>query len=52
MSFLDNRRKEVIKSFPDEDFKLVVKNNIISFGLPKELTVENAEMVSKFLEEI
>lgn len=52
MSFLDNRRKDVIKSFPDEDFKLVVKNNIISFGLPKELTVENAEMVSKFLEEI
>ncbi|MGH1517400.1 hypothetical protein [Chryseobacterium sp. JK1] len=52
MSFLDNRRKDLIKSFPDEDFKLSVKNNIISFGLPKELTVENAEIVSKFLKEI
>ncbi|MFZ4928792.1 hypothetical protein [Chryseobacterium sp. Mn2064] len=52
MSFLDNRRKGLIKSFPDEDFKLRVKNNIISFGLPKELTVENAEIVSKFLKEI
>ena len=35
-----------------KDFKLHIKTNIICFGLPKELTVENAEIVTKFLKEI
>ncbi|MFC3157787.1 hypothetical protein SAMN05443633_104135 [Chryseobacterium arachidis] len=52
MAFLATKRKEIIKSFPDEDFKLEIKNNILSFGLPKELSVENALIVSKFLYEI
>lgn len=51
-SFLNSGRKEVIKSFPDEDFKLEIKNDLLSFALPKELSVQNALMVSKFLEEI
>ncbi len=52
MAFLNTKRKELIKSFPDEDFKLEIKKDIISFGLPKELSVQNAFLVSKFLEEI
>ncbi|MBL7881566.1 MAG: hypothetical protein JNN23_17165, partial [Chryseobacterium gambrini] len=51
-SFLNSGRKEVIKSFPDEDFKLEIKNDLLSFALPKELSVQNALLVAKFLEEI
>lgn len=52
MTFLNSKRKELIKSFPDEDFKLEIKNNILSFGLPKEFSVNNALIVSDFLEKI
>ncbi|WP_343685988.1 hypothetical protein [Chryseobacterium gleum] len=52
MSFLTQKRKEAIKSFPDESFKLEVRNSILSFGIPDILTVEKAEMISKFLNEI
>lgn len=51
-SFLNSGRKETIKAFSDEDFRLEIKNNVLSFGLPKELSVQNALMVTKFLEEI
>lgn len=51
-AFLNSERREIIRSFPDEDFKLEVKRNILSFGLPKELSINNALMVSKFLKEI
>lgn len=52
MSFLTQKRKETIKSFSDEGFKLEVRNSILSFGIPDILTVENAEITSKFLNEI
>ena len=52
MTFLTSKRKEIIQSFPDEDFELEVKNNILSFGLPKELSTDDALIVSKFLHEI
>lgn len=52
MAFLGTRRKEIIQSFPDEDFKLEIKNDILEFGLPKTLTINNALIVSKFLNEI
>jgi hypothetical protein len=52
MSFLTQKRKEAIKSFPDEGFKLEVRNSILSFGIPDILTVKNAEIISKFLNEI
>lgn len=52
MNFLTPKRKETVKKFPNEDFKLEVRNSILSFGIPESLTVENAEMISKFLEKI
>jgi hypothetical protein len=52
MNFLNPKRKETIKNFPNEDFKLEVRNTILSFGIPDILTMENAEIISKFLEEI
>ncbi|MGI9579690.1 hypothetical protein ACR1PO_00615 [Chryseobacterium sp. RRHN12] len=52
MSFLTTQRKEMIKNFPDEGFKLEVRNSILSFGIPDILMAENAEMISKFLNEI
>ena len=48
----NNNRKETIKIFSNEEFKLEVRNAILSFGIPESLTVENAEMISKFLEKI
>jgi hypothetical protein len=51
-AFLTTKRKEIIKSFPNENFKLEIKNTALSFGLPEILTVENAILISKFLEEI
>lgn len=51
-SFLNSERKEIIKAFSDEDFKLEIKNDLLSFALPKELSVQNALLVAKFLEEI
>ncbi|NIF04969.1 hypothetical protein F3J23_05895 [Chryseobacterium sp. Tr-659] len=52
MAFLTPQRKEIIKSFPDEDFKLEVKSDILGFGLPKTLNVNNALIISKFLNDI
>lgn len=52
MTFLTSQRKEAVKSITDEDFKIEVKNNIAGLRIPKALNVENALMVSKFLEEI
>ncbi len=52
MNFLTQQRKNTIKSFPNEDFKLEVRNSILSFGIPDILTVESAEIISKFLNEI
>lgn len=52
LAFLNTRRREIIKSFPDENFKLEIKNSILEFGLPKTLNVNNALIVSKFLNEI
>lgn len=51
-SFLNSERKEIIKSFPDENFKLEIKNDLLSFAFPKELSVQNALRAAKFLEEI
>ncbi|EJL70467.1 hypothetical protein [Chryseobacterium populi] len=50
--FLNPSRRQLIKSFVDEDFELELKSNILSFGLPKKLTVKRALMISKFLEKI
>ena len=52
MNFLTPKRKEKIKTFPNENFNLEVRNNILSFGLPEILTIENSEIISKFLNEI
>ena len=52
MAFLNSERKEKIKSFPDEDFKLEIKNNILCFGLPKNLSVENTLITAAFLEKL
>ncbi|WP_312175072.1 hypothetical protein [Chryseobacterium sp.] len=52
MAFLDAKRKEIIKSFPDEDFKLEIKNNILCFGLPKNLSVEKSIIIAEFLNQI
>ncbi len=49
MAFLNETRKELIKGFPDDDFKLEIKNNILNFGLPKNLTADNALQVAEFL---
>ncbi len=52
MNFLTPKRKEMIKAFPNENFKLEVRHFILSFGIPDILTVEHAEMISKFLSDI
>lgn len=52
MTFLNPARKEIIKSFPDEDFHLEIKNDILSFTIPKKLTLNNALIISDFLEQI
>nr|WP_315032341.1 hypothetical protein [uncultured Chryseobacterium sp.] len=50
--FLTTKRKETIQYFPEEDFKLEVKNDILAFGLPKAISLHNALIISKFLEDI
>ena len=52
MSFLNPKRKETIKAFPNENYNLEVRNNILSFGLPERLTIENSGIISKFLKDI
>ncbi|WP_294263753.1 hypothetical protein [uncultured Chryseobacterium sp.] len=51
-AFLNESRKETIRAFPDEDFKLEIRNNILNFGLPKNLTVDNALHVAEFLKKL
>ncbi|WP_164975808.1 hypothetical protein [Chryseobacterium sp. CH25] len=52
MKFLNPKRKETIKSISDDHFKIEVKNSIAGLRIPKALNIDNALMVSKFLEEI
>lgn len=52
MAFLNPARKETIRSIADESFRLEVKNDILSFGIPKALSIDNTLAVSKFLEKI
>jgi hypothetical protein len=52
MSFLNPKRQETIKLFPDKDFKLEIRNNILSFGLSKKLSTARALQISKFLKDI
>lgn len=52
MAFLNPQRKEAIKSITDNDFKLEIKNNIVGLAIPKAISVENALMISTFLQEI
>ncbi|WP_213279658.1 hypothetical protein [Chryseobacterium indologenes] len=52
MNFLTPKRKETIKAFPNENFKLEVRNTILSFGIPDILTMESAKIISKFLDDI
>ncbi|WP_345765773.1 hypothetical protein [Chryseobacterium endophyticum] len=51
-AFLNESLKETIRAFPDEDFKLEIRNNILNFGLPKNLTVDNALHVAEFLKNL
>ncbi|GAA4166398.1 hypothetical protein GCM10022217_40120 [Chryseobacterium ginsenosidimutans] len=50
--FLSQSRRRLLKSFPDKDFQLEVKNNILSFGLPKKLSIPRVLEISKFLKDI
>lgn len=52
MTFLNPNRKELIKKFSDEDFKLEIKNNILLFGLPKNISEKNAFLIAEFLQKI
>ncbi|WP_250255541.1 hypothetical protein [Chryseobacterium sp. Marseille-Q3244] len=52
MTFLNPKRKEIIKSISDEDFKIEVKHTIFGLRISKALSLENALIISKFLEEI
>lgn len=52
MTFLTSQRKEAIKSITDEDFKIEVKSNIAGLRIPKAMSVENALMISTFLDRI
>lgn len=51
-NFLDTQRKELIKKFQDEDFTLEIKNNILLFGLAKNISKKNAFIVAEFLKKI
>lgn len=51
-NFLTSQRRQTIQCFPEENFKIEIKNNILIFGLPKELTVSNAIATADFLKKI
>lgn len=51
-AFLNTNRKNTIKSFPAKDFRLEIKNNLLYFALPKNLSVNNTLITAKFLEQI
>lgn len=51
-TFLNERRRQIIKSFPDKDFRLEIKNNILKFGIPETLTVDRALYTAEFLKRI
>ncbi|MCU7613811.1 hypothetical protein N0B16_05110 [Chryseobacterium sp. GMJ5] len=50
--FLNKSTRQLLKSFPDKDFQLEVKNNVLSFGLPKKLSLPRLLQISEFLNEI
>lgn len=52
LAFLTSDRKKAIKGIPGDDFSLTVKNDLLSFGIPKDLSVNNALITSAFLQEI
>lgn len=51
-NFLNSHRRQTIQSFPEENFKIEIKNNILIFGIPKELSVSNAIASADFLQKI
>jgi hypothetical protein len=51
-TFLTQSRRQLLGSFPDKDFQLEIKNNILSFGLPKKLSIPRVLQISKFLKDI
>jgi hypothetical protein len=51
-SFLTSHRRQAIQSFTYENFQLEIKNKILLFGIPKELSVNNALAAADFLEKI
>lgn len=51
MTFLNSRRKEMIKSISD-DFKIEVKNNIVGLRILNALSIESPLVISKFLEDL
>jgi len=51
-AFLNTERKELIKKFPDGDFRLEIKNNILLFGIPKNLSEKNAYLIAEFLQKV
>lgn len=51
-AFLDTQRKELLRKFPDGDFNLEIKNNILSFGIPKNLSEKNAYLIAEFLQKV
>ncbi|GEN74739.1 hypothetical protein [Chryseobacterium hagamense] len=52
MAFLKESRQELIKAFPNENFRLEIKNNILNFGLPENINVDNALNVAEFLKQV
>ncbi|MFP3595174.1 hypothetical protein [Chryseobacterium sp. SIMBA_029] len=50
--FLTSHRRQAIQSFPDENFQFEIKNEILIFGIAKELSVNSALAVTDFLEKI
>lgn len=52
MAFLKEFRQELIRTFPNENFKLEIRNKILNFGLPENLTVDNALNVAEFLKRV
>lgn len=51
-TFLNESRREIIRSFPDEDFRLEIKNTILRFGIPENLTLDRALYTAEFLKRI
>ena len=52
LAFLSETRKEMITAFQDQDFTLQVRNNILNFGFPENLSVDRALRAAAFLKGI